>query len=86
MICLLNNSFGNYVLQTAIQVGFQNNKMDLLQCLFFGISNKLWVIQNAKLMMKWNNILNSFFNVEFNSSNNGEMTNFYMVQTNNGYM
>lgn len=86
LICLLNNSFGNYVLQTAIQVGFQNGKMDLLQCLFFGISNKLWVIQNAKLMMKWNNILNSFCNVEANSTNNNEMANFYMVQTNNCYM
>jgi hypothetical protein len=51
---LMKNNFGNYVIQKALKISINENRMKLLDC----ISKNIERLGEKKLIEKWRNILN----------------------------
>ena len=53
---LIKNSFGNYVIQTALKFSKGNNKINLINF----IENNIDILGEKKLISKWKNIISSY--------------------------
>ena len=53
---LIKNSFGNYVIQTALKFSKGNNKINLINY----IENNINILGEKKLISKWKNIISSY--------------------------
>ena len=59
---LIKNSFGNYVIQTALKCSKGKNKINLIN----SIENNLNILDEKKLIYKWKNIIS----LNLNENNN----------------